>query len=119
MQASERNVVPCEGCTACCKRERIILVPEHGDDPFAYFVTPTRRGDGEIQYMLRHKPNGDCVYLGANGCSIHDRAPWACRQFDCRRWLAGFPEAMQDMLLPDDLDGAVLAAARSRMHTLE
>ena len=116
---SERKVVPCEGCTACCRRERVILSPEHGDVIDDYLVTPNRKGiDGPVEWMLGHQLNGDCIYLGNNGCTIHDRAPWACRQFDCRRWLSGFPKAMQELLLPDDIDGAVLAAARKRMHTL-
>jgi Fe-S-cluster containining protein len=34
--------------------------------------------------ILRRKPNGDCHYLGADGCTIHDRTPVVCRVFDCR-----------------------------------
>jgi hypothetical protein len=34
--------------------------------------------------MLAHKPNGECVYLKKNGCSIHDHAPFLCRLADCR-----------------------------------
>ena len=110
------NVVPCNGCTACCRRERVILSPEHGDDPLQYHTVPTRpRLDGTVERMLAHKLNGDCVYLGDDGCTIHDRAPWACRMFDCRKWLLGFPEAMQDLLTPDDLDGAIVVAARERL----
>jgi len=112
---SDRAVVPCNGCKACCRRERIILSEEHGDDLGQYVTVPTRRGDGPVGWMLQHKSNGDCVYLGADGCTIHDRAPWVCRQFDCRKWLMGFPEAMQDLLLPDDIDGEVVKAARMRL----
>lgn len=35
--------------------------------------------------MLAHKPDGTCIYLGENGCSIHGNAPALCREFDCRR----------------------------------
>lgn len=107
--------VPCNGCRACCKNERIILSPENGDDITAYKVVPTRKGEGPVEWMLQHKPNGECVYLTEAGCSIHDQAPWACRQFDCRKWLLGFPEALQDLLLPDDIDGEVVKAARARI----
>ena len=89
--------------------------PENGDDPATYLVVPTRKGDGPAEWMLQHQPNGHCIYLADKGCSIHDRAPWACRQFDCRRWFLGFPDAMQDLLLPDDIDGEVVAAARARL----
>jgi hypothetical protein len=34
--------------------------------------------------MLAHKPNGECVYLNEQGCSIHGRAPSLCRTADCR-----------------------------------
>ncbi len=34
--------------------------------------------------MLAHKPNGECVYLDKDGCSIHDHAPSLCRIADCR-----------------------------------
>lgn len=34
--------------------------------------------------MIAHKPNGDCVYLAGNGCTIHGRAPALCRAADCR-----------------------------------
>jgi hypothetical protein len=34
--------------------------------------------------MIAHKPNGDCIYLDEQGCSIHDRAPSLCRSADCR-----------------------------------
>lgn len=109
---SERNVVPCNGCQACCKNERIILSAEHGDDPMLYACIPTRKGnDGGVETMLRHKPNGECIYL--TGCGIHERAPWACRMFDCRRWYLGFPEAIQPLLEADDLAGKVVEAARA------
>lgn len=79
--------VPCNGCTACCKGQRIILGRE--DDGEIYVVEGTVRGnDGAIQTMLAHKPNGDCWYLGPDGCTIHGRAPKACRDFDCRKWYA-------------------------------
>jgi Fe-S-cluster containining protein len=34
--------------------------------------------------ILDRLPNGDCFYLGEQGCTIHDRAPHECRQYDCR-----------------------------------
>jgi Fe-S-cluster containining protein len=112
----ERNVVPCNGCTAFCRHERIILSEEHGDDHTQYYAIPTRKGlDGPLEWMLAHKRNGDCIYLGKDGCTIHERAPWVCRQFDCRKWFLSFPEAMQELLLPDDLDGEVVKAARARL----
>ena len=34
--------------------------------------------------MLDHKSNGDCIYLGDTGCTIHARRPQMCRELDCR-----------------------------------
>lgn len=39
--------------------------------------------------MLAHKENGDCIYLGVGGCSIHDRKPRMCREMDCRNIARG------------------------------
>ena len=33
---------------------------------------------------LKHKENGDCIYLGDEGCSIWNNAPAVCKAFDCR-----------------------------------
>ena len=112
---ADRNAVPCNGCRACCRREQVGLSPERGDDPLQYCTVPY--GDGER--MLAHRDNGDYVYLGDDGCTIHDRAPWACRMFDCRRWLAGSSGAMQDLLRVDDPEGDIIRAAHERLHTLE
>ena len=93
--------VPCFGCKECCKGQRIIL-SQH-DDRDAYVVAPTRKGaNGSTEWMLAHKPNGDCWYLEENGCSIHGRAPKACRDFDCRKWFLAFTPTEQQNLSPLD-----------------
>lgn len=58
--------------------------PERGDDPSKY-QTAMCHTPGKAPYLIldRHA-NGDCVYLGEHGCTIHDHAPWVCRTFDCR-----------------------------------
>ena len=109
----ERAVVPCNGCTACCRNQRIMLDPD--EDITQYHAVPTRRGvDGPTQYMLRHKPNGECFYLGDAGCTIHDRAPRACRTFDCRRWAKSFTTRQKRRILID-IDRDTLLAALDRM----
>jgi Fe-S-cluster containining protein len=35
--------------------------------------------------MLAHAKNGNCIYLGENGCTIHDTKPQMCKEMDCRR----------------------------------
>lgn len=34
--------------------------------------------------MLKVKDNGECTYLGENGCTIYERRPYMCRIYDCR-----------------------------------
>ena len=72
--------VPCDGCTLCCQGDAIRLLEE--DDPESYFTEPHSYIPGAL--MLAHKPNGDCIYLAENGCSIHDHVPALCRAADCR-----------------------------------
>jgi Fe-S-cluster containining protein len=72
--------VPCDGCTLCCQGDAIRLLKE--DNPDEYLTEPHSFIRGAL--MLAHKPNGDCIYLEENECSIHNRAPSLCRTADCR-----------------------------------
>lgn len=42
------------------------------------------QGVTHLALNLECKPNGDCIYLGEHGCTIYDRRPSICREFDCR-----------------------------------
>jgi hypothetical protein len=123
---SERSVVPCNGCTACCRDERIMLFPEHGDDVDSYDTVPSTMNDalrakyGDGRRMLRHKPDGSCIYLGEAGCTIWQRAPQICRAFDCRKWFRKFTRnERRELLHKGVMDRAVIKAAQQRLHTLE
>lgn len=35
--------------------------------------------------VLKHKSNGDCIYLDAHGCTVHEDKPILCKVFDCRK----------------------------------
>ena len=75
--------VPCNGCTTCCQGDLVFIHPEMGDkaDDYQTMVVGDR-------LALAHKDNGDCIYLDRGvGCTIHDRAPAICLEFDCRRLL--------------------------------
>lgn len=85
MAKPERAIVSCAGCTLCCRNDAIILHPECGDDASQYIterlINPI---DGKPALMLAKSENGDCIYLDRSvGCTIHDRAPAICREFDC------------------------------------
>lgn len=109
--------VPCNGCTACCKAELIILHPESGDKIETYETM-------DVTHPLTHRPakalarqaNGWCIYLSETGCTIHDRAPAICREFDCRRFakMIGNRAARRRAAVGND----VVRAGIERMSTL-
>jgi Fe-S-cluster containining protein len=78
-----RNVVPCGDCHLCCRMMTPVL-PERGDDPLQYDTALCLTPGKEPYLILNRQNNGDCIYLGEHGCTIHARAPWVCRTFDCR-----------------------------------
>lgn len=74
--------VPCGSCSLCCQKDMVLIHPELGDDPAQYLTKAAPGRPGAL--MLQHKQNGDCIYLGDSGCTIHARRPAICREFDCR-----------------------------------
>ena len=76
------TTVPCGSCRACCRGRTAVLLTQE-DDPAAFDTMQIPGLPGE--FFLRILPNGDCTYLGPQGCTIHERAPMMCRVFDCRR----------------------------------
>lgn len=72
--------VPCNGCTLCCQGDALRL--EEAELSLGYKTEPHPYVSGA--QMLAHKANGDCVYLGESGCTIHDHSPLLCRSADCR-----------------------------------
>jgi len=87
--------VPCNGCTACCHGDAVRLLPQ--DDPDEYITEPHDYMIGRL--MLAHKSNGDCIYLGGHGCTIHDRRPQMCRQMDCRLIAMRLPKKAAKILI--------------------
>lgn len=80
--------VPCGDCHDCCRGDAIYLHPECGDDATQYQTEHTGK-----RLMLAHKSNGDCIYLDdTKGCTIHNRRPTICREFDCRALLNSLGE---------------------------
>lgn len=113
-------IVPCNGCTACCKNDLLILHPECGDDPNQYetmaVVNPLT---GKDAIALKHKPEGGCIYLSAHGCTIHGLAPAICREFDCRKLFLRLSRNDRRAMIKNGLaDGDVFKAGRLRLNTL-
>lgn len=116
-----RSPVPCNGCTLCCTNgDAIILRADLGDDVESYEHEPGRHPfTGEPTVQLKHKPNGDCVYLGEGGCTIHDRAPLICRRFDCRTLYQKYSRKERRRLVASGATmQAVLDAGRERLGSL-
>ena len=102
-----RADVPCGKCTLCC---RTLIVPLAEEEYERYdWAWVTRADNGErLGRALRRNPNGDCVYLGADGCTIHGKAPHVCQRFDCRELFlksdrAGRRQAIKSGKLPKSL----------------
>jgi len=115
----KRASVPCGSCHLCCKSEVLALLPDEGDDVSSYdhdlIDIPNM---GQIP-VLKHKPNGDCVYLGEDGCTIHDRAPFICRIFDCRRWYQSHTRAERRKMIANSVATRdVFDAGRERLDSL-
>ena len=111
-----RNV-PCGRCTACCQGDVILMHPEMGDQASDY-ETEEIPINGQLADVLKQKDNGDCIYLGAQGCTIHERAPAICREFDCRdlwRRLGSRAERRR-MVAAGMVSKDVLDAGRERSH---
>lgn len=111
--------VPCAGCTACCKNELVFLMPN--ENPADYeSVAVVNPLNGQPGFALAHKPNKECVYLDASGCTIHERRPVICRVFDCRKIVRdwGNRRERQAALKSGLLSRDVYEAGQRRLHTL-
>lgn len=113
--------VPCDGCTACCRSgQALFLHPEQGDDVEAYLHrTGFDPAAGKPVYFLATDENGACVYVGAAGCTIHERRPLLCRSFDCRKHYLMLPKQDRDNLVRIGASSRVVFdAGKARVKTL-
>lgn len=79
-----RSDVPCGTCQLCCKTLIVPLADEEYEKyegHWGWVTTPDGKRWGRA--LLRN-PDGSCVYLTKQGCSIHGNAPHVCQRFDCR-----------------------------------
>jgi Fe-S-cluster containining protein len=76
--------VPCGSCAVCCEKLSPYLTPEEfASGEYAYTFM---RVDGlDVPTITIPKSTqGGCMYYVNNKCSIYNKRPLACRQFDCR-----------------------------------
>ena len=62
-------------CGECCIKY-VQLMPGIDDVPSGTFGL-----DG----FMKKKPDGTCIALEDNKCSIHERKPVACRKYECNK----------------------------------
>lgn len=115
------SAVQCNGCTACCQNDLLMLHPEMGDDASQYDTMPAVNPiTGKPGLALKHRPEGGCIYLGDAGCTIHGRAPAVCREFDCRLMFLKLGAAKaRKAVAAGYASQAVIDAGRKRRHTVE
>jgi len=90
MQSMNTGCQPliCGTCAACCQGPgRVLCITEPA------FMYDTYTHDG--QTYLSNKPNGDCIYLTPNGCSIYAHRPEVCRKYDCRDYATNPQQALR------------------------
>jgi Fe-S-cluster containining protein len=90
------------------------MVPIGPHDDAAQYQTATCYTPGAPPYLiLDRRDNGECVYLGAEGCTIWHRAPQACRAFDCREYFASKSRnERRDLMKRDSATGPLFERGR-------
>jgi len=83
--------VPCGDCDGCCVSSYSILVRPTDTQALAAIppdllvdVPTLKAGIKAMGYL----PNGKCPMLSGSKCSIYDRRPQTCRDYDCRIFAA-------------------------------
>ena len=80
--------IDCRQCANCC-RVATARVTERDVDRLArhFRVKPERImadyvvGSDEEGFILKRRPEGDCVFLDGNDCSVYDARPDVCQRY--------------------------------------
>lgn len=78
--------VPCQSvsCTECCEKLSPYLTEDEVNSG-QYVYTLVNIGGPEPAFSIPRIESG-CVYLNhEKKCTIYDKRPLSCRQFDCRK----------------------------------
>lgn len=108
--------VPCGGCRTCCIGEKVELQPDEIDMYHSEVI------DGHT--VVKQHIDGSCVYLGREGCMIHELAPKVCRDFDCRQYFLSMTRRERRVIEKVSKQhgyphkALVLAEGRKRLDTL-
>lgn len=69
----------CLPCSACCRLQVELIC---GVDDVPEDLTEVVREDGVELHVMRRKPDGYCVALRNGSCSIYNRRPVECVEFE-------------------------------------
>ena len=91
LRGSAGSRVPCGECTGCCTSSYSIEVrPTDGaalqDIPAKSLFRSTLSGSGN--WTVRPNPDGACPMLSCGKCTIYERRPQTCLDYDCRVFAA-------------------------------
>jgi Fe-S-cluster containining protein len=101
--------IDCGNCRKCCKGHQLIALVEE-DNRAEYQCHEFAPG----QWAVDRTEDGDCVYLGPQGCTIWGKHPAVCRAFDCVAFVRRMDQgAFVDM--GPRLDNAVIREGRKRL----
>lgn len=73
--------VPCGECNQCCITLTPYLTPEEFES--GQYIWTLLTGPENTPCIAIPRTDRGCIYYN-NGCTIYDKRPLACRQFDCR-----------------------------------
>ena len=79
-EGMDMKPLECGKCTTCCRWGSDMAIRPILDNTELGLECEYDKG----QFVLKAKPNGNCVYLGKGGCTIYEDRPKQCRAFDCR-----------------------------------
>jgi Fe-S-cluster containining protein len=113
---SDRSIVPCNGCTACCKTDAVLLLPEDNVESYLHEAVDI---PGVGPALILAKVDGHCVYLVDELCTIWHRAPKVCKAFDCRRFFLSRSRSERRRMVKEGIGSQeVMKAGQARVDTL-
>lgn len=107
--------VPCGTCNACCRNTEVLLTPEEAKE----YLCDVRTVKGDTGAFLKRQNNGNCIYLGAGGCSTYLKRPQVCQGFDCRLWYVKHSRSQRREMCRTDSAREIMNAGRVRAPSLE
>jgi len=80
----QESDVPCGSCFDCCSKLSPYLTEEEFLSGKYNYTFLRVDGFDKPVIAVPKAEHGGCMYLVNNKCTIYERRPKSCRQFDCR-----------------------------------